>query len=133
MKNKTIITTDGKEQVWLDTFNEYNHTNYELNQEIEPSQIEQLNDKVIAFNHMVAFGPAIQLEVIQTDKLKMRCEICEKPLNKGDDYIEFEDDRYCGDCYEGYTNTTYTVGGEFLASDDDGVLEYNKYNLEEEK
>ena len=65
-KNKTIITTDGNEQGWLDTFNEYNHTNYKLNQEIESSQIEQLNDKVIAFNNMVAFGPAIHLEVIQS-------------------------------------------------------------------
>lgn len=66
LENKTIITTDGNKQGWLDTFNEYNHTDYKLNQEIEPSQIEQLNDKVIAFNNMVACGPAIDLEVIQS-------------------------------------------------------------------
>lgn len=66
MENKTIITTDGNKQGWLDTFNEYNHTNYKLNQEIEPSQVEELNDKVIAFNNMVAYGPAIHLEVIQS-------------------------------------------------------------------
>ena len=66
MENKTVITTDRIKEGWIDTFNEYNHTNYKLNQEIEPSQIEQLNDKVIAFNNMVAYGPAIHLEVIQS-------------------------------------------------------------------
>lgn len=62
----------------------------------------------------------------------MKCEYCEKTLNKGDDYIEYEGERFCGDCYEGYTTTTYTVGGDFLAYDDDGVLEYSKWNEEEE-
>lgn len=66
LENTTIITTDGNEQGWLDTFNEYNHTDYKLNQEIEPSQLEELNQKVIAFNNMVAYGPAIHLEVIQS-------------------------------------------------------------------
>lgn len=66
MKNKTIITTDGNEQGWLDTFNEYNHTNYKINQEIEPSQVEELNQKVMEFNNTVAYGPAIHLEVIQS-------------------------------------------------------------------
>lgn len=65
MRNKTIITTDGNKQGWIDTFNEYNDTNYKLNQEIEPSQVEELNQKVMNFNNTVAFGPAIDLEVIQ--------------------------------------------------------------------
>ncbi|MER2001275.1 MAG: hypothetical protein ABS862_01530 [Carnobacterium inhibens] len=63
----------------------------------------------------------------------MRCEYCEKTLKKGDDYIEYEENRYCGDCYEGYTVTTYTVDGEYLATDDDGVSEYGKWNVEDEK
>lgn len=66
IENKTIITTDGNKQGWLDTFNEYNHTDYKLNQEIEPSQVEELNQKIMEFNNTVAFGPAIDLEVIQS-------------------------------------------------------------------
>lgn len=68
MINKTIIVVDENKQGWLDTFNEYNQTNYEMNQEIDPSEIENLNHKVIAFNNTVAYGPAIDLVVVQEDE-----------------------------------------------------------------
>lgn len=61
----------------------------------------------------------------------MKCEHCNKPLTKEDDYIKYEDDRYCSWCYSGYTSTFYTVGGEPLASDDDGVEEFGHWNEEE--
>lgn len=130
MKNKTIITTDGKEQGWIDTFNEYNHTNYKLNQEIEPSQIEQLNDKVIAFNNMVAYGPAIHLEVVQAKLLKMKCAHCGKALKIGDEYIEYENDRYCADCYSTETTMIFKVGGEYLTNWKDGITVYDEDDLE---
>ena len=60
----------------------------------------------------------------------MKCKHCEKPLKIGDNYIEYEGCRYCDFCYEGYTTTAYTVGGEPLALDDDGVIEYNFANEE---
>lgn len=62
----------------------------------------------------------------------MKCETCEKPLKRGDNYIEYEGERFCGDCYEGYTFRNYSVGGEFLATDDDGVAEYGHWNEEDD-
>ena len=60
----------------------------------------------------------------------MICEYCEKKLKIGDTYIEYDGERYCEDCYEGYTITSYSIGGEFLATDDNGVMEYNFANEE---
>lgn len=62
----------------------------------------------------------------------MKCEYCKKALKKGDDYIEYERERYCGDCYEAHTFTDYSVGGQFLAAEDDGIIEYDKYSQEDE-
>lgn len=62
----------------------------------------------------------------------MKCGYCERKLNKGDNYIEYEGERFCDKCYDSYTFTNYSVGGEFLAADDDGVIEYSEYSLEEE-
>lgn len=61
----------------------------------------------------------------------MKCDSCLEKLKKGDKYIEYEGSRYCGDCYKEHTFTTYTIDGNYLATSDDGVLEYDKYDEEE--
>lgn len=61
------------------------------------------------------------------------CWSCEKPINKGDEYIKDEDGRYCSDCYESYQVTSYFVGGEFVGTNDDGAVEiYDWLDLEGE-
>lgn len=53
----------------------------------------------------------------------MRCDCCEKNLKIGDEYILFEGERFCSDCYTEDHTTHYFLGGEFLATEDDGVQE----------
>lgn len=64
--------------------------------------------------------------------VNMKCENCEEKLRIGDVYIHdpSEDVRYCYGCYEENTITTYSVGGEFIGTDDDGVTEYHRCALE---
>lgn len=61
----------------------------------------------------------------------MNCHYCEKTLYKGDSYIKFEGERTCSDCLYSDAITTYFVGGEFLATDDDGVEVYDSWDVEE--
>ena len=61
----------------------------------------------------------------------MRCECCERELAKSDDYIKYEDERFCSNCYESEQSTLYFIEGEYLATDDDGVEEYGGWNEEE--
>jgi len=60
----------------------------------------------------------------------MICNYCEKEIDKKDEYIAYEGERFCADCYEGSTVTSYFIGGEFLATDDDGVEEHGFWNIE---
>lgn len=62
----------------------------------------------------------------------MKCEYCEKELLKGDVYIHVgsEDVRYCHGCYSESTITRYSVGGEFVGTDEDGIEEYHQMKKE---
>ena len=62
----------------------------------------------------------------------MICDNCECRIKKGDSYIKFEDERFCAACFEKDSVTTYKVGGEFLATDDDGAEEFGGYYGEEQ-
>lgn len=62
----------------------------------------------------------------------MRCEHCGKPLKIGDEYIKFEGERFCDDCYQGYSIELFFIGGEYLATDDEGVERYCSWDEEEE-
>ena len=58
----------------------------------------------------------------------MKCDICEKDIDFKKGYIKFEGERVCSNCYTESTITSYFVGGEFLATDDDGVEEFGEYS-----
>ncbi len=51
----------------------------------------------------------------------MKCDYCEKEINKGDDYIKMCDSetRYCDECFSSDTTTNYYVGGEYVGNDND--------------
>lgn len=53
----------------------------------------------------------------------IKCDCCEKTLKVGDEYILFEEEHFCSDCYTENHITDYFLGGEFLGTDDDGVQE----------
>ncbi|EOL45790.1 hypothetical protein [Enterococcus caccae] len=58
---KYIITTDNKEQGWLDAFNSYCKSNYKMEQTIEEQEVPEIKIKIDEFNNAVACGPAIEL------------------------------------------------------------------------
>lgn len=62
----------------------------------------------------------------------MKCDFCEKEidLKNHEPYIKFYGERACSKCYTASKITSYFVGGEFLATDDDGVEEFDWYNKE---
>jgi len=62
----------------------------------------------------------------------MKCDYCEKEMEKGDSYMKFQGERFCDACFEKDVVTEYRVGGEFLATDDDGAEEFGGYYGEEE-
>ena len=64
--------------------------------------------------------------------MSWKCECCEEEITKKDEYIEYDGERFCSDCYQADTSTSYFIGGEYLANDGDGVVEYGLWNLEEE-
>lgn len=53
------------------------------------------------------------------------CRSCDKRIKETDTYLENpeSDEFYCSNCYESYPITTYTIGGEFVGTDDDGWYE----------
>lgn len=61
----------------------------------------------------------------------MICEHCENKITEEDKYIKHEYERYCSECYESHTITIYSIGGEYLATDDDGVVEYDSWSKED--
>lgn len=63
----------------------------------------------------------------------MKCSYCEGKITVNDDYIKHDGERYCKKCYESSTVTEYSVGGNFLATDEDGVEEFCKDNPEIEE
>lgn len=62
----------------------------------------------------------------------MKCDFCEKEidLKNFEPYIKFDGERACRNCYTASKITSYFVGGEFWATDDDGVEEFDWYNKE---
>ena len=62
----------------------------------------------------------------------MKCDYCEKEMEKGEAYIKFDGERACSKCYTESTITSYFLGGEFWATGDDGVEEFGGYTGNEE-
>lgn len=57
-----ILTSDEDDQGWIDSFNNWGHTDYYLHEEFSDAQeIDELNDKIEEFNFRVAHGPALAL------------------------------------------------------------------------
>ncbi|EMF0617830.1 hypothetical protein G9L34_002757 [Enterococcus hirae] len=56
------IKADSDDQKWMDSFNDWNSSNYSLNQKIDSKEVELLERKIDKFNHEVACGLAIRLE-----------------------------------------------------------------------
>ena len=53
-------------------------------------------------------------------EIDMYCENCDRDLAVGDNYIKVDEhQRYCSDCYEVNTFTTYSVDGEFVGDEND--------------
>lgn len=59
------------------------------------------------------------------------CDTCEKEITKEDEYIKYKGERFCSECYESDVVVSYFIGGEFLATDGDGVEEHAFWNIEE--
>lgn len=57
-----VIKADGDDHGWLDSFNNWNSSNYSLNQKIDSKEVEELKKRIDEFNHSVACGPAVRLE-----------------------------------------------------------------------
>lgn len=60
-----------------------------------------------------------------------KCHHCDKHMPKGTEHVEFDDELYCMDCIEESTLTYYYLGGEFLATDDDGAVKVYAWEDEE--
>ena len=56
----------------------------------------------------------------------IECEYCGSRIKELDDYIKFEGERICHNCFSSCTITDYYVGGEYVGSTDDGVEEFTK-------
>lgn len=65
--NKYKIDSDEHTQGWLDSFCSYNDIDpaYKCGEVIETD--EDLIELVIQFNHLVAYGPAIEIKELETD------------------------------------------------------------------
>jgi len=64
-------------------------------------------------------------------EIDMYCENCDRDLAVGDNYIKVDEhQRYCSDCYEVNTFTTYSVGGEPVGDEND-TAEYDDYDEED--
>lgn len=74
-----------------------------------------------------------QLKYLGEKVIDLHCDNCGADLKLGDDYIKKDvDTRYCEDCYEAYTVTYYTVGGESVG-DEDEIEVYDSWDLEVEQ
>lgn len=62
----------------------------------------------------------------------MKCCSCEREITKSDEYIKYNDDRYCDDCFVRDVTISYFVGGGLLGTDSDGVKEYGWLEGQEE-
>ena len=62
---KYIITTDNQEQGWLDSFNNSVGKDFKMNQEIAEENVDAVSIMIDDFNHYVARGPAIRLEMAE--------------------------------------------------------------------
>lgn len=63
-------------------------------------------------------------DLTEEENLVGHCESCECEILRGEEFLtdgdEENDEIYCRGCVEEYTVTSFVVGGEYLASDDDG-------------
>lgn len=58
-------------------------------------------------------------------EVELFCECCDRDLTPDDTYIVIDQDaRYCDDCYEEESLTSYTVGGEFVGDDNSILSEF---------
>lgn len=57
-----VIKADGDDHGWMDSFNDWNSSNYSLNQKIDSKEVDSLERQIDKFNHEVACGPAVRLE-----------------------------------------------------------------------
>ncbi|MCC5894854.1 MAG: hypothetical protein JJU16_05270 [Alkalibacterium sp.] len=64
---KYIITTDEGQQGWMDSFNNWNESNYKLGQSIKTIHAQEVKGEIDRFNNAVALGPAIILEEVSND------------------------------------------------------------------
>lgn len=63
-----IITTDNRDQGWLDSFNNWmgnSWEDFEMNQEIKDEQVNALSFMIERFNNEIACGRAIRLEMAE--------------------------------------------------------------------
>lgn len=60
-----FITADGNEQGWMDAFNNFNKSNYKLNQEIKSENADEVKREIEDFNFGYANGPAIELKEVE--------------------------------------------------------------------
>lgn len=65
-------------------------------------------------------------------EIDLYCENCDKDLKSGDKYLKVDEHtRYCPDCYEEETFTSYIVGGEQVADENDAEF-YDESDTEGE-
>lgn len=58
-----IITTDKKDQGWLDAFNAWSGNSFTMNQKLDPDIVEKVKEQSYHFNNSV-WGPAIEIKKI---------------------------------------------------------------------
>ena len=87
--------------------------------EKEARQLEEISNGYLSY------------EYIGEEVIELKCENCDKDLFIGADYIKVDEHtRYCIDCVQTVTTTSYYVGGEYVGDDDD-VYEYSLSETEQ--
>lgn len=62
---------------------------------------------------------------------KWKCDYCEQEIRQGDEYLKYDDGRYCKSCYNTDTVTYYYIGGEYIGTDNDDVAEFYSWEIED--
>ena len=58
-----------------------------------------------------------------TEEINICCESCGKELTEDDEYLKVDEHtRYCSECYEEDTFTTYTNCGEYLSDENNSEI-----------